>query len=226
MKTSSDDVPSIRRARPQSGRDGVPADLLVRAPDPRSPSSSAGRRRAGVRRRHASGPPSVPSSRTSGASCWRWSWRTAAAPRAAADRRQRSGRHRGPPVRAGHRGAPARPVGVAAATILWSIAMLAADRLRPGARARRAESGIGWGQGLFVGGHADARAHPGTSRSGVTITAGLFGGLDRATAARFRSCSASRHRRRGRDSSCSTSPAPVSPRNTRGRYSWPRRWRS
>jgi undecaprenyl-diphosphatase len=26
---------------------------------------------------------------------------------------------------------------------------------------------------------------PGTSRSGITITAGLFGGLDRATAARF-----------------------------------------
>ena len=42
-----------------------------------------------------------------------------------------------------------------------------------------------WTQGLAVGGAQALALIPGTSRSGITITTGLFGGLDRATAARF-----------------------------------------
>ena len=44
---------------------------------------------------------------------------------------------------------------------------------------------IGWGQGLAVGLAQAIALIPGTSRSGITITTGLFAGLDRATAARY-----------------------------------------
>src|SRR5438046_8830788 len=44
---------------------------------------------------------------------------------------------------------------------------------------------IGWGQGIVIGCAQAVALIPGTSRSGITITAGLLGGLDRATAARF-----------------------------------------
>ena len=44
---------------------------------------------------------------------------------------------------------------------------------------------VGWGQSLFVGCAQVLALIPGTSRSGVTISAGLFANLDRATAARF-----------------------------------------
>jgi undecaprenyl-diphosphatase len=44
---------------------------------------------------------------------------------------------------------------------------------------------VGWGQGLTVGCAQALALVPGTSRSGITITAGLFARLDRATAARF-----------------------------------------
>src|SRR4030095_6184283 len=40
-------------------------------------------------------------------------------------------------------------------------------------------------QGLTVGCAPHLALIPGTSRSGITITAGLFSGLDRATAARY-----------------------------------------
>ena len=78
------------------------------------------------------------------------------------------------------------PIVVALSTLTWAIAMLAADRLaaaRPPATLD--EHGIGWGQGLLVGCAQAIALIPGTSRSGITITAGLFGGLDRPTAARF-----------------------------------------
>src|SRR2546428_862242 len=44
---------------------------------------------------------------------------------------------------------------------------------------------IGWGQGIVIGCAQALALIPGTSRSGITITAALLGGLDRATAARF-----------------------------------------
>jgi len=49
----------------------------------------------------------------------------------------------------------------------------------------RGERDVGWGQALLVGCAQALALIPGTSRSGITITAGLFGGLDRSTAARF-----------------------------------------
>jgi undecaprenyl-diphosphatase len=44
---------------------------------------------------------------------------------------------------------------------------------------------VGWARGLVVGAAQALALVPGTSRSGITITAALFSGLDRATAARF-----------------------------------------
>jgi undecaprenyl-diphosphatase len=79
------------------------------------------------------------------------------------------------------------PVIIAVATAGWAIVMWIADR-----RAAPAPAGPGdplervsAGQGLAVGCAQALALIPGTSRSGITITAGLLGGLDRATAARF-----------------------------------------
>jgi undecaprenyl-diphosphatase len=44
---------------------------------------------------------------------------------------------------------------------------------------------ISWGDGLAIGTAQALSVVPGTSRSGITITAGLFRGLNRETAARF-----------------------------------------
>ena len=79
------------------------------------------------------------------------------------------------------------PLLIACTTAGWAIVMWIADR-----RAAAALSGPGdplervsAGQGLAVGCAQALALIPGTSRSGITITAGLLGGLDRATAARF-----------------------------------------
>jgi undecaprenyl-diphosphatase len=79
------------------------------------------------------------------------------------------------------------PTIIAVATAGWAIVMWIADR-----RAAAAPSGPGdplervaAGQALAVGCAQALALIPGTSRSGITITTGLLGGLDRATAARF-----------------------------------------
>src|SRR5262249_42494422 len=70
---------------------------------------------------------------------------------------------------------------------LWGRVMWFADHRagptesRPGEPLER----VGWGQGLAVGCAQALALIPGTSRSGITITTGLLGGLDRATAARY-----------------------------------------
>jgi undecaprenyl-diphosphatase len=76
---------------------------------------------------------------------------------------------------------------IAATTAGWGIVMWVADR-----RASAVPRGGGeplervtWGQGLAVGCAQALALVPGTSRSGITITTGLLGGLDRATAARY-----------------------------------------
>jgi undecaprenyl-diphosphatase len=78
------------------------------------------------------------------------------------------------------------PAAVATSTIVWGLAMLAADRTStrrpPGTKS---EEDLSWPQGLLVGFAQALALIPGTSRSGIAITAGLFGGLDRPTAARF-----------------------------------------
>jgi undecaprenyl-diphosphatase len=44
---------------------------------------------------------------------------------------------------------------------------------------------VSWGDGIAIGTAQALALVPGTSRSGITITAGLFRGLNRETAARF-----------------------------------------
>jgi undecaprenyl-diphosphatase len=78
------------------------------------------------------------------------------------------------------------PLVVALSTLVWALVMLAADRLAAGRPARDAgERAVGWGQGLLVGCAQALALIPGTSRSGISISGGLFCGLDRSTAARF-----------------------------------------
>ena len=79
------------------------------------------------------------------------------------------------------------PLLIAATTAFWGVVMWVADRrlqpaVPPGADPL---AGVGWGRGMMVGVAQALALIPGTSRSGITITAGLFAGLDRATAARF-----------------------------------------
>ena len=79
------------------------------------------------------------------------------------------------------------PLVIAVATAGWAIVMWIADRR---AEAAPTPSGdplerVTLGQALAVGCAQALALIPGTSRSGITITAGLLGGLDRSTAARF-----------------------------------------
>jgi undecaprenyl-diphosphatase len=79
------------------------------------------------------------------------------------------------------------PLVIAAATAFWALVMWWADR-----RAITASTSgddplrrVAWRQGLTVGCAQVLALIPGTSRSGITISAGLVARLDRATAARF-----------------------------------------
>ncbi|MBI1848690.1 MAG: undecaprenyl-diphosphatase UppP [Candidatus Rokubacteria bacterium] len=75
---------------------------------------------------------------------------------------------------------------VAVATAFWALVMWIADRgARSPAAAREPLERVSTAQALTVGVAQALALVPGTSRSGITITAGLFTGLDRATAARF-----------------------------------------
>lgn len=77
------------------------------------------------------------------------------------------------------------PVVIAASTGFWAVVMWAADRsVRPPPPGEPLER-VGWDQGLAIGCAQALALVPGTSRSGITMTTGLLGGLDRATAARF-----------------------------------------
>ena len=79
------------------------------------------------------------------------------------------------------------PLLIAATTAFWGVVMWAADRrpARAGAGPGDPLGRVDWGQGLLIGCAQAVALIPGTSRSGITITTGLFTGLDRATAARF-----------------------------------------
>ncbi len=87
------------------------------------------------------------------------------------------------------------PLLIAFTTAFWGIVMLVADRRSGSPSSATSATGrpaagdplerIGWGQGLAVGFAQALALIPGTSRSGITITTGLFGGLDRSTAARY-----------------------------------------
>ena len=86
------------------------------------------------------------------------------------------------------------PLLIAATTALWGVVMWVADRhSRAGMALTKdltsaksdALERVGWVRGLVVGAAQALALIPGTSRSGITITAALFSGLDRPTAARF-----------------------------------------
>jgi undecaprenyl-diphosphatase len=73
------------------------------------------------------------------------------------------------------------PLTVASTTIGFGVLLLVADRLR----GEREERAVNWVDVLVIGCAQALALVPGTSRSGITITAGLFRGLSRAAAARF-----------------------------------------
>lgn len=74
------------------------------------------------------------------------------------------------------------PLFVAGTLSFFGILMWLADRL---GRQARDEYSIGWRQALAIGCAQALSLMPGTSRSGITITAGLALGLTRSAAARF-----------------------------------------
>jgi undecaprenyl-diphosphatase len=84
------------------------------------------------------------------------------------------------------------PLLIAFTTAFWGLVMLIADRRARGGGGSPGRGGtgdplehVGWRRGLAVGVAQALALIPGTSRSGITITTGLFAGLDRATAARY-----------------------------------------
>lgn len=74
------------------------------------------------------------------------------------------------------------PVVIAWASIGFGVLLWLADRL---GRRVRAERTLGWRGALAIGLAQALALIPGTSRSGITMTAGLALGLDRVAAARF-----------------------------------------
>ena len=73
---------------------------------------------------------------------------------------------------------------VAVSTIVWAFVLWCADR-RAARNTVHALREVGIPRALVVGLAQPLALIPGTSRSGITLTAGLFSGLDRSTAARF-----------------------------------------
>jgi undecaprenyl-diphosphatase len=71
---------------------------------------------------------------------------------------------------------------IALATIVFALALWWSDR---GARGTRSVADIGWRDALLIGAAQALALIPGTSRAGITITAGLALGLTRQAAARF-----------------------------------------
>lgn len=74
------------------------------------------------------------------------------------------------------------PAVIAGATIFFAMALWWSDRFH---RGTRGDGDIGWRDVLIVGLAQVLALIPGTSRSGITITAGLALGLSRESAARF-----------------------------------------
>ncbi|MDR1355619.1 MAG: undecaprenyl-diphosphate phosphatase [Propionibacteriaceae bacterium] len=74
---------------------------------------------------------------------------------------------------------------VAGALLAWSVVMWFADRYTASRAELRSESSLGILDGLLIGLAQCIALIPGVSRSGATISAGLFRGIDRPTATRW-----------------------------------------
>ena len=74
------------------------------------------------------------------------------------------------------------PAVAAGALAFGAVLMLAAERLGP---RTRTENSIGWREAILIGCAQSAALIPGMSRSGTTITIGMFLGMRRDAAARF-----------------------------------------
>jgi undecaprenyl-diphosphatase len=78
---------------------------------------------------------------------------------------------------------------IAAAAIVFALLLMASERwvirMRRANRPQTGVDGIHWGDAIAVGVAQAFALIPGASRSGVTITAGLFAGLTREAAARY-----------------------------------------
>ena len=78
------------------------------------------------------------------------------------------------------------PTFVAGNLMFWSVVFFAADRIATKKEAASDELiQLGWRSVLFIGFAQAIALLPGTSRSGITITAGLFSRLSQPAAARF-----------------------------------------
>ncbi len=67
----------------------------------------------------------------------------------------------------------------------WAIVMFLIDSAMKIKKNIKSVEKVGWRQGIYVGLAQAFALMPGTSRSGISITAGLAEGLNRSTAARF-----------------------------------------
>jgi undecaprenyl-diphosphatase len=74
---------------------------------------------------------------------------------------------------------------IALSTILWALVLWWADRRAARNAPEHDLREVGLGQSIVVGLAQALALVPGTSRSGITISAGLLTGLNRSTAARF-----------------------------------------
>jgi len=74
------------------------------------------------------------------------------------------------------------PYVIGSMLIVVGIVMWIADRSAAG---KKEIGNVSWGDGMWTGIAQALAVVPGTSRSGITITAGLFRGMTRETAARF-----------------------------------------
>jgi len=74
------------------------------------------------------------------------------------------------------------PLVIATTTIIFGLALWMADRNK---KLTRDEHGLNWKDVLIIGVAQAIALIPGTSRSGITITAALMLGLNRQAAARF-----------------------------------------
>ena len=71
---------------------------------------------------------------------------------------------------------------IAVSLIFWGLVLAIADKV---AAKRKTYTSVGWKQAIVAGIGQAIALIPGTSRSGITISAGLFTGMDRIQAARF-----------------------------------------